>query len=577
MGLEDWESATRHPALTIGEARLQAQLGVDHFRLPPVAEPINNTRLVNAKMVAPAVRFPAWHECPKCNRIGTEGNPFELADDGSRLVCINPKCGRNSYTAPVRFVVACSKGHIGEFPWVWWAHRRRNEGACTHPNLQLMSQGRSASLADLYVKCRSCGSSESLGDAFRPDSLGKTNCSGIRPWLHDREADCGAAPRVLQRGASNVHFPVVASALSIPPISEGTFQIIESQWVSLSAAPAEAVTPILESLSNMYGVPYDALLAAYREKKAIEGHVRDIGEAGSRAEEYVALSADRNDDAIGGYVPLFQNSVLAPPPSIAKWFDLIGAASRLREVRALAGFSRIEPYPVSGERIEQAIRDGHVAPLSKTRRNWLPAAEIRGEGIFLRFRTEAVNAWINANPDIAARVAQLETRSAQIASNRGYEREYSMTARLLLVHSFSHALIRQISIECGYSSSALRERLYIAEPTDSAPAMNGVLVYTGSPDSEGSLGGLVRLAEPKMLERIVLQTIRNAGWCGSDPVCIESDPRQSGDRISGAACHCCLLLPETACEKFNRELDRTMLIGDVDGLWKGFFGVEGKN
>jgi hypothetical protein len=102
--------------------------------------------------------------------------------------------------------------------------------------------------------------------------------------------------------------------------------------------------------------------------------------------------------------------------------------------------------------------------------------------------------------------------------------------------------------------------------------MNGVLIYTGSPDSEGSLGGLVRLSTPDLLQPIVLRTLANAGWCGSDPVCLETDPAQSGDRISGAACHCCLLLPETACERFNRELDRAVLVGDADQSFAGFFG-----
>ena len=143
-------------------------------------------------------------------------------------------------------------------------------------------------------------------------------------------------------------------------------------------------------------------------------------------------------------------------------------------------------------------------------------------------------------------------------------------SRLLLVHSFAHAMIRQLSVDCGYSSTALRERLYIADPDDGSDSMNGVLIYTGSPDSEGSLGGLVRLAAPALIQDAVIRAIRHARWCGSDPVCLETDPAQSGERISGAACHCCLLVPETACEKFNRELDRTMLVGDAEGRWKGF-------
>lgn len=573
MGLEDWESATRLPSLTIGEARLQAQLGVSHFRLPPVTEDLGPSGRVDPAHSAPAVRFPAWHECPKCHRIGTEGDPFQLSADGSQLECTAH--GRPVFTTPVRFILACRKGHMDEFPWAWWAHRRRDGGVCDRPTLELKSRGKSAALADLYVHCQKCGSSESMGDAFRPESLKGTNCYGRRPWLHDRQPGCDSPPRVIQRGASNAHFPVVASALSIPPVSEATFQIIEGHWIALGALPAEAVAPVLANLANTYDIPLDALMAAYREKQKIEGTHGEFTDAGSRAEEYAALSNDRDDPIVGGIAPQFCNAVSAPPDAIAPWFDLVGAVSRLREVRALAGFSRIEPFPVSGERIAKAIQDGQVSPLSKTARNWLPAAEIRGEGLFLRFRNEAVDAWVEANPDISKRVYALETRSAAIANDRGYLRDYRITARLLLVHSFAHALIRTISIDCGYSSSALRERLYVSDADPLRPAMNGVLIYTGSPDSEGSLGGLVRLADPKQLERIVLQTIRNARWCGSDPVCLETDPAQSGDRVSGAACHCCLLVPETACEKFNRELDRTMLVGSPEtsefGHWQGYF------
>ena len=206
----------------------------------------------------------------------------------------------------------------------------------------------------------------------------------------------------------------------------------------------------------------------------------------------------------------------------------MGAVSRLREVRALAGFSRIEPYPVAAERVNRAIQDGLVSPLSKSPRGWLPAAEIRGEGIFFRFRNETVDAWICANPELVRRAAVLEARSHHMAEQREFARNYTITPRLLLVHSFSHALIRQISVECGYSASALRERLYVSEADGSRPPMNGVLIYTGSPDSEGSLGGLVRLAEPELLEPIVRRTLDSAGWCGSDPVCIETDLRPVG-------------------------------------------------
>lgn len=573
MGLEDWERVNSLPALRIGEERLQSMLGVSHFRLGPVKEQLAGTTQVRARSAAPAVRFPEWHECPKCHRIGKEGAPFELADDGARLRC-TAHGNATTYTNPVRFVVACRKGHLSDFPWEWWAHRGRQEGVCQRPLLKLGSHGQSASLADLYVTCEGCGTAErptreSLGSAFGADALGGWRCDGFRPWLHDRQADCREPVRALQRGASNIHFGVVGSALSIPPASEALNQIIEQSRMFLDGVPDAALSSVLAGVSQTYGVPVAQLLAAYRRVRAIEEGGPALTERAAREQEYDALSQDRNDPIVGGIVPQFQNEALAPPPALVNWFDLIGAASRLREVRALAGFSRIEPHPVSAERVAEAIAEGKVSPLSKTPRSWLPGAEIRGEGIFLRFRTEAIDEWIAASPGAVERANILEARSRQIAEQRGYERDYTITARLLLVHSFAHAFIRQISVECGYSASALRERLYVS---DSDRIMNGVLVYTGSPDSEGSLGGLVRLAEPELLEPIIMRTLANAGWCGSDPVCLETDPRQSGDRVSGAACHCCLLLPETACERFNRELDRAVLVGDAESTFEGFFG-----
>ena len=575
MGLEDWERATSLPSLSIGEPRLQAMLRVSHFRLGPVKEDIPGTILVRARSAAPAVRFPEWHECPRCHRIGKEGTPFELAADGGRLTCLAH--GGLVHTTPVRFVLACRRGHIDDFPWKWWAHRDTPEGVCDAPSLYLGSYGRSASLSDLYVRCAGCSTRDrpvrkSLGDAFRAEALAGFSCSGFRPWLFDREEGCDKPVRVIQRGASNVHFGVVCSALSIPPASEAVSLIVQEVRSFLDAVPEPAIPSVLEGLAQQYGVTVEQLLSAYRQLQTIETAGTAPTERQARMEEHTALSEDREDPVVSGVVPEFRNRVAPPPPSLAHWFDLVGAASRLREVRALAGFSRIDPYPVAAERVNRAIQEGLVSPLSRSPRNWLPAAEIRGEGIFFRFRTEAVDAWVNANPELVRRTATLEARSFDMAEERGYARDYRITPRLLLVHSFSHALIRQISVECGYSASALRERLYVSEADTSRPPMNGVLIYTGSPDSEGSLGGLVRLAEPELLEPILQRTLNSVSWCGSDPVCIETDPGQAGERISGAACHCCLLLPETACEKFNRELDRAVMVGDAQGTFTGYFG-----
>lgn len=568
-GLEDWANATRFASLSISEPRLQAQLGVSHFRSAPIQEPIPNSfGRVDARKTTPAVRFPEWQECPKCHRLGVENAPFELK--GNKLQCL----GCRVLVNPVRFVIACKKGHIADFPWSWWAHRSYAGGMCNTPTLFLGSYGSSAALSDLYVECRACkGAKSSLGDAFGAKTFeGKRLCSGARPWLHDHEA-CQEAPRAIQRGASNVHFGVVASALSIPPASQPAFQAVEELMPVLRHIPEASRLDALAGFAEERGFQPSELRAAYEAKQAMQSGDDKYTDAVSRAEEYRALCITTQDESHPGYIPHFQNLTSNVTGPTSKWFDLIGAVSRLREVRALAGFSRIEPYPVAGEKIRDALSQGHISPLSSSASSidWLPAAEIRGEGVFLRFRTDAIDQWIANNPAAINRAKALDNISAAIAEKRSYSREYTISPRLLLVHSFAHALIRQFSLDCGYSASSIRERLYVSDPTDGSPAMNGILIYTGSPDSDGSLGGLVRMADQPILEQVILKAIENAGWCGSDPVCLETDPAQSGERVSGAACHSCLLLSETACEKFNRELDRSMIVGSHDGHWKGFF------
>lgn len=573
LGLEDWEaqaSGARQTPNIIYEPRLQAQLEVEYFRAPPILERVFDKQragLVDARYAVPATRFPRWHECPKCHRLGEEDRPFTLDDTGTRLICTKCKTSAN----PVRFVVACNHGHINDFPWEWWAHRKNpSDARCDRPVLFLESFGESSSLADLYVRCDTCKApGVSLGDAFMRDAI-SSECLGRRPWLMDREP-CTERPRTLQRGASNLHFPVMASALSIPPASEAVFIALDEHWSIYRQLPADALDHILKGVADNLGVPVEVVLAAYGQRKVLESSNADSTELSSRSEEYVALSTSQDGEVVGEFIPYFENFVFTPSPELQPWFELIGAVSRLREVRAMVAFTRIEPLLVGLDHALEAFAESPMSPLSKVAKNWLPAAEIRGEGIFLRFSGEKIRDWIAANPEVQKRADAIDGIAERRANEKGHRREYRVTPRVLLLHSFAHALIRQLSIDCGYSSSALRERLYIAEPEDGSSEMNGVLIYTGSPDSEGSLGGLVSLADRNRITDLIKNTLKAMQWCGSDPVCIETDPDQSGERISGPACHCCLLVPETACEKFNRELDRSMLIGAHDGTYAGYF------
>lgn len=152
-------------------------------------------------------------------------------------------------------------------------------------------------------------------------------------------------------------------------------------------------------------------------------------------------------------------------------------------------------------------------------------------------------------------------------SNVGCE---NFSARYVLLHTLSHLLIRQLSLECGYSGASIKERIYSTYP-GSDVKMAGILLYTSSSDSDGSLGGLVRKGRPESFEVIFRNMLQEASWCSSDPICIESHA-QGYDSLNYAACHACSLLPETSCEMRNCLLDRAAVVGTIKDRERGFFG-----
>lgn len=237
---------------------------------------------------------------------------------------------------------------------------------------------------------------------------------------------------------------------------------------------------------------------------------------------------------------------------------------RLREVRALSAFTRILP-PSDGDGSGPPAK----APIQAGSLDWLPAVEIRGEGIFLALNQTALADW-EKRPTVIQRAAQADDAYKQDwVSRAGPDKPPPriITARLLLLHSTAHVLMKQLSLDCGYSSSSLRERLYVA--IDDKP-MAGVLIYTGTPDADGTLGGLARQGMASTFEALLGEALASILWCSSDPLCIEGLMSVS-EACNLAACHSCLLAPETSCEEFNRFLDRAMLIGTPDNRELGFF------
>jgi hypothetical protein len=210
---------------------------------------------------------------------------------------------------------------------------------------------------------------------------------------------------------------------------------------------------------------------------------------------------------------------------------------------------------------------GRVAPA------WLPAFEVRGEGIFIRLREDAIEAW---RKDTTVREREAEFRRTHIAFRKSRnikpDDDGFDVLRFALLHSISHALLRQLSIECGYSAASIQERIYSASADEVGGAMAGILLMTAAADSEGTLGGLVNLARPEHLGRHLRQGLERAGLCASDPLCSEHRPDTDGRTLHGAACHACTFVSETSCERGNKYLDRSLLVSTIGGDVASFFG-----
>ena len=216
----------------------------------------------------------------------------------------------------------------------------------------------------------------------------------------------------------------------------------------------------------------------------------------------------------------------------------------------MTGFSRLKPGVIGEEKVF----------LSDKAKDWLPATEVRGEGIFLEFKADKLMNWkkLRASYGIAKKKNQ-KIQDAIISNSPNFSRRDNADETFLLIHSFAHALIRQLAFECGYDSGALNERIFVSSKDDTL--MAGLLIYTANGDAEGSLGGLVAQGKPNFIEKIVKNTIENAKFCSNDPICMETQ-EQGHQGLNAAACHSCLLLPETCCEHNNLLLDRSTLVGD---------------
>lgn len=565
---EYWKTTKR-----IYDNRFAKALGVDFFALP-----------INISYE----RFPEWYFCPKCRKFQPlkqwiaeyrrKSKQSTVEKDNNMVFHLQcPDCRQDLVVS--RIVTICEKGHLNDFPWVKWVHARSHKNICGNPSLKFKT-GSSANegVAGLIIEC-SCGATATLRDAFdkdifrRMDNDGENSnflCEGNHPFKHTKEP-CSCYPRTSQRGSSSVYFPVVYSSLVIPPYANKlNTQIEQSQAYETCISVIEDEEPEdreaiirkrlpkwAEKIATEIGAPYESVEKILRMNLLESKDVPEVTSIKYRFEEYMALT---------GEITIPANS--AGDFSISSYpgeqYDLphiksVSLVNKIRVVHALTGFSRISP-------VSNMSGSGFVS-IKQHDTRWYPAYEVRGEGIFIEFAQEDIEKWIDNNPTISQRTQTIKNN---------YEKSFiksdspnKITPKFVMLHTLSHLLITHLSFECGYNVASLSERIYCSEKED-GKVMAGILIYTASGDSEGTLGGLVRQGRPDAFPQIFKKSIYGAKICSNDPICIMSHG-QGRDSLNLAACHTCALLPETCCEEKNVFLDRGMIIGTFKEKEIGFW------
>jgi hypothetical protein len=570
-GLDMWEFGNDKSEFIIKDIRLEKRLGVDELRCPPDFHDPSAGK-TNALLRIPAVRFPTWHYCPNCGSM-SKTTYFSQQERCPQYKWPHGRiCTKyQRRMIPERFIVVCPDGHVDDFPVAEWVHRDKNypynPKTC---KIRRSTGGKSASLAGVFYEC-SCGAKRNLAGVTVPGALAKIGykCKGAKPWLgidEDIDHPCGRTDvKVVQRGGTNVWFADIKSSIKIPfeadesvkrlqKVAEELYPIIRN-----SRTDGEFDRGIISALAESKHIEpeslYKAIIAISNNEKVYNEVSENISEEEFRIAEYNILKKSSGDDKSEFHSICLNISEF--DLKIQLYFSNISLIPKLRETRAFVGFSRLEPdelKSVSDKKKE--LRTGTD--------NWLPAIQVFGEGIFFNFNETALEKWA-LKPDVRERIKKLDKSYKEL---KGID-DIVLNVKYVLIHTFAHLLINQLSFNCGYGSSALRERIYCDKSSDKYN-MYGVLIYTASGDSEGSLGGLVRQGRPGTIEPIIISAIENAEWCSSDPVCIQSSG-QGPDNCNLAACHNCALLPETCCENGNRLLDRSLLIGTIDNREMGFF------
>ena len=416
-GIDNWEKSENIDELRINNLRLQNLLGKDYFLMPPFTKEKNNKQFWHPDIQA--YRFPKWYYCPICKKLA----PYtEFLLKNGKIFC--DKCN-NKEIIPSRFVVACEKGHISDFPYREWVH-----GGPTDCNkiMRIRDTGKTGELKSIIIECE-CGKKRDMGATFSKRTF-NIQCNGEAPWLGDKHVNCSENVVTLQRSSSSVYFPITVSSILIPPWSKEISQKIEEFYEETKEDfdDTEMLVHILtKRITRLYNISQEEathlIEAVLAEKDRDDLTFNELLE-----DEYRALRMEEDGDE-------FITKEEKVPEFINKYINKVMLVKKMTETIVEVGFKRINP--------EYDLMDGdtYTRLTDKINQKWLPGVNQKGEGIFIEFNQEKIEEWENKGT--------VKRRYAAIINRReeGYLKglRKAITPRTILLHTLSHAIIRQLT------------------------------------------------------------------------------------------------------------------------------------
>jgi len=568
-GLEHWQpEGMLQP---VYEERLVSKLR-EMFQVPDIklfSPPIDSQDPLGPKTGIYAWLFPEWFVAQFEDKMGQFRSRPLLHREGLVKGQYLGRDRKKYAVIPIRFVQACVNGHISDIDWYDFAHRGRTP---CRQQLWIDERGTSGDLADIFVRCECGVPARSLAGAAEIDKKPLGHCKGHRPWLGAASqekcgGDQGAAEinRLLVRSASNAYFPQVLSVISIPDRDAQLRKAVDAVW--------EDFLQYVESLEDLQRerkkAKVFAVLQDFQDQEIYHEVRRRKGGAGrtdksikqAEVETLLASQDEMGSDQPEGDFYARNFPLKGDRPPLLSVIHRVVLVHRLREVLVQVGFTRFESAlpDIDGELSLDVRRASLAREIS-----WLPAAENRGEGVFIAFEKDGLEQW-SERPDVKRRGLELFEGFNAWKKRQSAALDNFPGVKYIFLHSLSHLLITAVSLECGYSASSIRERIYAGE------SGYGILLYTGTPDSEGTLGGLVQTG--RHVEYHLQNALQIGRLCSNDPVCAQHKPNSVQEErfLHGAACHGCLLIAETSCERRNEFLDRALVVPTVEGLSAEFF------